>query len=81
MTTRTNRRAKRLLEDAVPHVGRDVVVVAPGVNGNGYLGTSMPTRTAHELEDVATLLHESLKKVRRWQRARQREEQQLAESA
>lgn len=65
-----SRRAKRLLEQAVPHIGRDVVIIAPGCTGDGYLATSMPTRTSHDLEKILTMLSEATKKVRRWQRRR-----------
>lgn len=68
------RRAKRLLEESIPHIGRDVIVIAPGCNGAGYLATSMPTRTAAELEDLITMTNEALKKLRRWQRARAQQE-------
>lgn len=72
---KSTRRAKRILEEATPHVGTDVVVIAPGVNGAGYLSTSMPMATSQDLEDVITMTHEALKRLKHWHRARVREEQ------
>lgn len=71
---KTNRKAKRLLEEAVPHIGSDVVIIAPGINGHGYVATTMPTRTSAELGDVIAMTEQALKKLRRWRTNRVREE-------
>jgi len=68
------RRAKRMLEEAVPHVGRDVIVVAPGVNGQGYLCTSMSTRTSGDVDKILAMLTEATRKMRSLQRSRKRRE-------
>lgn len=70
MAKRATRRAKRLLEEAAPHIGRDVIIIAPGCTGDGYLATSMPTRTSHDLEALITMTNEALKRLRRWHRRR-----------
>lgn len=75
------RRAKRLMEQAIPHIGRDVIVLAPGANGDGYFATSMPTRTSHDIEALMTMTNEAMKKLRAWHRARKREEQRAAAEA
>ena len=75
---KTNRKAKRLIEDAIPHVGENVVIIAPGVNGAGYIATTMPTRTAAELGDVIAMTEQALKKLRRWRTNRVREENRNA---
>lgn len=77
---KTNRKAKRLLEEAIPHIGDKVVVLAPGVNGHGYVATSMPTRTVAELNDVIVLVEQSLKKLRRWRSNRLATEAKLEEA-
>ena len=40
--TQKTRRAKRELSEAPAHDGPDDIVLAPGVNGGGYLATSLP---------------------------------------
>lgn len=82
MAKRALRRAKRLLEDAAPHIGRDVIIIAPGCNGHGYLATSMPTKTSQDLEDLITMTNEALKRLRSWHRRRtQDERRELIEEA
>lgn len=65
-----NRRAKRILAEAVPHVGSEVVVIAPGPTGDGYLATSLSLGSAREIAAAITLTNEALKKLRRWHRER-----------
>lgn len=77
---KTNRRAKRLIEDAIPHIGENVVIIAPGVNGLGYLATTMPTRTAAELDDVIKMAEQALKKLRRWRTNRVKAEARLEQT-
>ena len=79
MTKRATRRAKRLLDEAAPHVGADVIIIAPGCNGQGYFATSMSTRSAQDLEATMTLVNEALKKLRRWHRRRVAEQRTDAE--
>ena len=74
MSRRATQRAKRLLTEAIPHVGPDVIVIAPGITGDGYLGTSLPTKTSQDLERVIKLTSEALKKLQRWQRRRLQDE-------
>jgi hypothetical protein len=71
---KTNRKAKRLIEEAIPHVGNDVVIIAPGVNGHGYVATTLPTKTAANLSDMIVMTEQALKKMRRWRSQRMREE-------
>ena len=73
-----NKRAKRVLEDCVPHVGRSVVVVAPGCEGHGFLATSMPTQSSQDLAAIETMLHEAVKRVRHWKVRQARIEQAAA---
>lgn len=64
----SRQRAHRLLAEAARHVGPDVVVISSGLTGDGYLATSIPTRSAADLETAIKLTNEALKKLRRWQR-------------
>lgn len=75
------RRAKRLLEEAAPHIGRDVVVIGPGTNGEGYLATSMPTKSAEDIAAILTMVEEARRKLLAWQRRRKREERTLTRVA
>lgn len=68
--TQKTRRAKRVLSEAAAHVGPDVIVLAPGVNGAGYLATSLPMQSAENIDDAIVLVAEALKKLRRWRRER-----------
>ena len=79
--SRGTRRAKRTLEQAAPHVGRDVLVIAPGVEGTGYLATSMRIATAADLEPLIKLAQEATKKLKAWQRTRLRHEAREREKA
>lgn len=78
MSRRATLRAKRLLTEAIPHVGPDVVVIAPGITGDGYLGTSLPTRSSQDIERVLKLVNEAQKKLQRWKRRREVEERRAA---
>lgn len=69
----SNRRAKRVLERSAPHVGADVIVVAPGIGGHGFLATSMPTQSLQDLDALGSVLREASKKVERWRRRAARE--------
>ncbi len=80
MPKRTRRAAKRLLDQAAPHIGRDVIIIAPGCNGEGYLASSMPTKTSHDLEALITMTNEALKKLRSWHRRRAKEERRNVDS-
>lgn len=73
------RRTKRILQEAAPHVGAHVIIIAPGCNGDGYLATSMSTKSAHDIEALMTMTNEALKKLRRWHRNRLREERREEE--
>ena len=68
MPSRDSRRARRVLSDAAPHVGPNVLVIAPGCEGNGFLATSMPTRSNEDLVAIESLLREATKKIQRWRR-------------
>ena len=60
----SRRRAKRVLEDAVPHVGEDVVVIS-----TDYFATSLSVADSRAIQANLTLINEATKKLRRWQRA------------
>ena len=80
MAKGNNRRARRLLEQAAPHVGHDVIVIAPGVNGQGYIATSLPLKTSVDVQHIIRNTTEALKRMRRWERQRRRDEaKQLAD--
>lgn len=74
---RGTQRARRMLAAAAPHVGVDVVVLAPGVNGAGYMATSMSTKSSADVEKVLTLVSEARKKLLALQRMRRRDEARL----
>ena len=74
-------RAKRILAQAAPHVGRDVIVIAPGVEGTGYLASSLPLRTAAEIHNALVLAEEAVKKLRHWHRRARRVEAKAAAAA
>lgn len=63
MAKTTRKAAKAVLSEAVPHVGRDVVVI-----GEDYFATSVSLADGNGIERAITLTHEALKKLRRWQR-------------
>lgn len=66
--------AKRVVENAIPHIGNEVIIIAPGCNGHGFFATSLPTKTSADMEKLITMTNEALKKLRSWQRNRRREE-------
>jgi hypothetical protein len=70
MSNRASRRARRVLSAAAPHVGSNVVVIAPGCEGNGFLATSMPTRSPEDLMAIETMLKEATKKLQHWRHRR-----------
>jgi hypothetical protein len=59
----SRRRAKRILQEAVPHVSDKVVVIS-----EDFLSTSLSVNSAREIEANITLVNEALKKLRRWHR-------------
>lgn len=67
--TMSRRRAKRVLQDAIPHVSSSVVVIS-----DDYLATSLSLGSAREIEATMTLVNESLKRLRRWHRAAEAKE-------
>lgn len=68
------KKAKRILSEAAPFVGKDVIVIAPGPAGDGYFGTSISLSTSQGIAHALTLIDEAKKKLTRWQRQRHREE-------
>lgn len=65
----TRRRAKRTLEQAVPHVSDKVVVIS-----DDYFATSLSVGSAREIEANITLVNEALKRLRKWHRAAEAKE-------
>ena len=62
---RNVRRAKQVLEEAIVHVGPDVIIVS-----NDYLATNMSTATEGEFDSILVLLKEASKKIQAWKRTR-----------
>lgn len=58
-------KAVRTLRDATPHVGPDVIVIS-----QDFYSTSMPTRTAEDIDAQLVLLKEATKKLTAWRRNR-----------
>lgn len=56
--------------DAVPHVGGEVIVLAPGTDGAGYLATSLPLLTPEDIRRALKITTEATKKLRAWERQR-----------
>ena len=71
----TNRRlpAKKVLEAAKKHAGKDVIVVSNDRAGNFYLATSMPSATPEHIEATLKLVQEAAKTLRRYHRRATRE--------
>jgi hypothetical protein len=69
-----NRKAKQVLTEAVPFVGKDVVVIGPGPAGDGYFGTSVSLSTSQGIAHALMLVEEARKKLISWQRQRHRQE-------
>lgn len=78
----TNRRvaAKKVLDGAKKHAGKDVLVVSNDKGGNLYLASSLPSSSSQWIEAQIKLLNEGIKLLRRVHRqhvkheARQTEE-------
>ena len=73
-----NTPAKKILQQAAPHVGATVIVIAPGVEGSGYYASSIPVGHSKHLEFQITLVNEALKRLKQWHRRRLQEESNMA---
>lgn len=76
-----SRAAKRILQEAAPHVGSEVIVIAPGIEGQGYFASSVPVGSAKHIEFHIALVNEALKRLKQWHRRRLQEESNMASKA
>lgn len=65
----SRRRAKRILEQAVPHVSADVIVIS-----QDYFASSLSVGSAREIEANLTLINEAAKRLKKWHRAAEAKE-------
>lgn len=77
----TKRNAKRILSEAAPHIGNEVIVIAPGVEGAGYFGTSISVGSSQGIERNIALVNEALKKLKQWHRRLLQEESIMAKGS
>ena len=74
----TKRNAKRTLSKAAAHIGNEVIVIAPGVEGAGYFATSISVGSSQAVERNIVLVNEALKKLKQWHRRLLQEESTMA---
>ena len=74
----TKRNAKRILSEAAPHIGNEVIVIAPGVEGAGYFATSISVGSSQAVERNIVLVNEAMKKLKQWHRRLLQEESTMA---
>lgn len=73
--------AKRVLQQAAPHVGAEVVIIAPGIEGQGYFASSVSVQNSKHLEYHIALVNEALKRLKQWHRRRLQEESNMGKKA
>lgn len=74
----TKRNAKRILSEAAAHIGNEVIVIAPGVEGAGYFATSISVGSLQAVERNIVLVNEAMKKLKQWHRRLLQEESTMA---
>ncbi len=74
----TKRNAKRILSEAASHIGNEVIVIAPGVEGAGYFATSISVGSSQAVERNIVLVNEAMKKLKQWHRRLLQEESTMA---